>query len=150
MWKQDSRRKKSAGISFCFGSALGILLLSGCGTDGPERVPVSGKVTFQGQPVKLGEMRFFPIEGTIASMTGAQIKDGLYEVAHRGGVQVGTHKVEILAFEIKADKPSSGEEKVYGGPARRQYLPEKYHKKTELKLTIESGSGHVTHDFELE
>lgn len=138
------------GVFLRFTSILGILLLSGCGKNGPECVTVSGQVTYQGKPVESGEMRLFPIEGTVAPMTGAKIEGGHYRVKHHGGVQIGTHKVEILAFEVEANQPSTGQGQSYGGPPHRQYLPPKYNKNTELKMTIESGSGPVTHDFELE
>ncbi|MEO2045576.1 MAG: hypothetical protein ABGX16_03260 [Pirellulales bacterium] len=150
MQKQECWVMGPGGILLEFTSALGILLLSGCSKGGPECVVVSGLVTYQGKPVESGEMRFFPIEGTVAPMTGSQIEGGRYQVKHHGGVQVGTHKIEILAFEVKENKPSVGQGQSYGGPPRHQYLPPKYNKNTELKLTIDSGSGPVAHDFVLE
>jgi hypothetical protein len=150
MWIQDCWRKMPSEIAICFTSALGIVLLNGCTQRGPERVTVNGQVTYQGKSVGSGEMRFFPIEGTVAPMTGAQIKEGYYQVDHHGGVQIGIHKVEILAFKVNENKPASSEGQSYGGPPQHQYLPAKYNKSTELKLIIESGSGPVTHDFNLD
>jgi len=49
-----------AALVFC---ALGVLLLCGCGPSGPKRVPVRGRVTFDGAPPPgLGTVYFRPIQ----------------------------------------------------------------------------------------
>lgn len=125
----------------------------GCGRGGPERVVVSGTVTYQGRPLETGTIRFRPIGGTRAPASGAEIIDGQYEVAARGGVPVGTYRVQIVAHRVDpryagaAEPATSGS--VDGGPPRQQYLPEKYNTRSELTLTIEPGSGPITEDFVL-
>lgn len=37
-----------------------------------------------------------------------------------------------------------------GPPTGEQYIPEKYNEKTELEVTIDSGSDKITKDFQLE
>lgn len=67
-----------------------VLLVSvaGCGrSDGPETFIVTGTVTYQGQPVQEGEIRFAPVEGTKGPASGSTIRDGVYTVTARGGVQ---------------------------------------------------------------
>lgn len=135
---------------------LTIATFAGCGgvDDEPERVVVFGKVTYDGNPVEVGEIRFVPAEGTSAPSSGAQIEKGLYRVEHKGGVPVGTFQVRISAYKA----PGSGEGgDIPGAPsgdpmaAREQYLPEKYTgADSDLTLTVESGSGEIEKDFALQ
>ena len=128
---------------------LGLVFLVGCGRSGPEMVTVSGTVTFEGRPVQEGRIRFRPAEGTRATVTGADIRDGKYTVTNKGGVPVGTHRVEIEA--LRARPGAGGGADIPGAPATsvQQYIPARYNKQTELTITIEPGSGAVTKDFAL-
>ncbi len=58
---------------------------------------ISGTVTYDGQPVKLGQVCFVPIEGTKGPLNAAMIIDGQYRIEARGGVQPGTYRVEVAA-----------------------------------------------------
>jgi hypothetical protein len=104
-----------------------VAMTGGCGPSGLERAVLSGTVTYQGQPVKEGLIRFIPIKGTEGPSWGAHIIDGRYKAAGKGGVPVGTHKVEILAYRTKpqparpAGLPSSGFELDAPAP-REQYV----------------------------
>ena len=120
-------------------------LLSGCGgQEGPARVVVSGKVTFQGQPVADGQIRFVPKPGTAAPVTIEAIKNGTYSTDTSGGVPVGEHLVEIRAYDPNQPPPTGP-----GEPPRRQLLPDKYNSKTELELKAKAGQRPITRDFEL-
>jgi hypothetical protein len=122
--------------------------LGGCGGRGIETVPVVGRVSFEGEPIKEGRIRFFPVEGTTGPMTGAEIREGQYEVQNRGGVPVGKHRVEIEARRF--GKGGSGPEVPgLGNPAVEQFIPAKYNRQSQLFVTVESGSGKKTLDFDL-
>ena len=55
------------------------LLAAGCGGPSrPETVPVSGRVTYQGKPVPMGQIMFYPDQGRPA--TGAIDADGNYRL----------------------------------------------------------------------
>ena len=127
---------------------------TGCGRDGPERAVVTGKVTYCGEPVKKGIIRFKPTKGTKTPPWGANIIDGRYEAFGKGGVPVGTHKVEIMAWrdaQPKSAQAANDSMDVAGGAiSGKQYLPPKYNTRTELEITIEPGSGEVARDFILE
>ena len=132
--------------------ALVAAILTGCGGGGPERVIVSGTVTFNEQPLEQGTIRFRPIEGTQAPSGGAQIVAGKYTVDARGGLDVGTYQVTIVAERIDPayDGPVETESiDLQRGPPRQQYIPARYNTRSELRLTIEPGSGPLTKDFEL-
>ena len=135
-------------------SSLGLLLVAsilGCGaTTGPERAIVSGSVTYDGQPVEDGMIRFVPAEGTKAPVSGAVIKAGRYTADSQGGVPVGTHRIEILGN--RPDPKAAPVVDVPGveGPATIQYLPAKYNQTSQLTLTVKPGGGPMTKDFSLE
>lgn len=118
---------------------------TGCGRgDGIERVVMSGKVTHQGQPVADGEIRFRPAEGTSAPITIERIVNGEYRTTMSGGVPVGSHRVEIRAYNPEDPLPQGP-----GDPQRRQLLPPQYNSQSTLTITVESGQSRLTQDFEL-
>jgi hypothetical protein len=115
--------------------ALGLLALAlGCG-GGPRRVVVHGKVTFKGQPLSDGQIRFI-IDNRPTAM--GQIKKGMYRIDHQGGVPVGSGKVEIEGFE---DTKRVAFTSIDGKKTMeaRQILPAKYNEKSELKVEITAG-----------
>ena len=126
---------------------LAVLLpmVSGCGRgDGIERVTMAGSVTFRGQPVAEGQIRFIPKAGTAAPLTIEKVAAGRYATETSGGVPVGKHRVEILAWNPNEPAPSGP-----GAPPRRQLLPAKYNTQSQLEITLEPGQGQLNKDFDL-
>lgn len=123
--------------------------LAGCGK-ASDRVLVSGKVTYLGEPVANGEIRFDAIGGT-TQPAGASIRDGQYQAVGKGGVPVGKHRVSITAFRPNANAPAapSGAGPMGGGGVPIQYLPAKYNTNSELTVTLEPGETKKTLDFDL-
>jgi hypothetical protein len=70
--------------------------LLGCGTGGPEIVPIEGTVTHNGEPVSNVRIYFAPIDGrpswAVSDDKGHFVLD--YDVDH-DGAKVGTHKVWV-------------------------------------------------------
>ena len=131
----------------CSYIALCVIILSmvlGCGHGGLERVDVSGEVTFGGQPVRDGQIRFLPKPGTNAPVTIEPITEGRYSTATSSGVPVGSYRVEIRAYDPSVPAPSGP-----GMPPRRQLLPTKYNTQSTLEMVVESGQGPLNQDFEL-
>ncbi len=116
-------------------------LLFACG-DGMDRVKMSGKVTYGGQPVVDGMIRFAPKPGTERPLTVEPIKDGQYNTNTSGGVPSGSYKIDIRAFHPDDPVPMGP-----GAPARRQLLPPKYNNQTELEITLKPGQGKLEKDF---
>ena len=79
-------------------------------------------------------------------MAAAMIQNGRYAASAKGGVLVGTHDVEILAFR---ENSPQGQSAASDSPLMVQYLPEKYNVKTGLSITIPAGSGPLVQDFDL-
>ncbi|MEX0642715.1 MAG: hypothetical protein WD468_08450 [Pirellulales bacterium] len=89
--------------------------MAGCDDVRPQRVPVSGQVLIDGQPLKYGYVRFVP-KGARAS--GGQIDhEGRFKLGcftSDDGAVIGAHRVEVNAGE------KLGETKV------RWHAPKKY------------------------
>jgi hypothetical protein len=79
----------------------------GCGgSGGPPLVPISGTVTFKGQPVPAGYVSFTPGPGG-GSVRVVQIRNGKYDSAEMvgtKGVHPGPNQVRIAGFDGKVVK----------------------------------------------
>ena len=91
----EVRRSVSIAIFAAFVGVNG-----GCGDGRPDRVPVSGTVLIDGQPLKHGYVRFVP--------TGARASGGEVDGSGRfsltcfepgDGAVLGTHRVEVMTRE---------------------------------------------------
>lgn len=122
------------------------LALVGCSDSG--RLPLNGKVSFNGVPVEYGYVQFTPMAGTTGPTAGADVKDGAYEVASVRGLFKGSYRVEIQSWKrsggVSVD-PVTGE-RTQGGDLN-QVLPAKYNKKSELTVEIEPAK--QSYDFHL-
>ncbi len=78
-------------------SSLCCVVCSGCGSTGVPSKELQGTVTFQGEPVEQGTIRFVPVDGTPGPACVGQISRGKYCIKSRGGVPLGSHRVEINA-----------------------------------------------------
>ncbi len=127
-------------------SLTAALLSAGCGPSGPERAIVTGAVTYQGQPIANGVIRFVPTGQTKGPAAGASIENGTYEANLKGGVVVGVNRVEITAVQPRSD-PAGRDIAAMEG-AGVQYIPEQYNLQSTLNVTIESG-GPFVKNFDL-
>jgi len=121
------------------GLALGLLsaMLAGCGPDRPRRVPVSGRVLIDGEPITTGFVRVVPDDARPA--VGKLQSDGsfrLHTFDEGDGCVTGTHRVAVLAREVL-------------NPSELRWLaPKKYHKiETSGKTVTIDGP---TDDLEIE
>ena len=134
-------------IAACITAGCMIVAVGGCGPRGPERAVLTGKVTYRNEPIKEGIVSFRPIKGTPGPSWGADIINGQYSAHGKGGVPVGTHRVEITAWRQgrQPGSPSPGFDA--GAGPREQYIPAKYNTQSQLEVTVEPGSGAITRDF---
>jgi hypothetical protein len=108
-----------------------LVLFAGCSDGKPTRVPISGKVLIDGQPLKLGSIAYVP-QG--ARPSGSAIdKDGHFVMScyeHGDGAVLGAHRVMVTgakhisetaiqweAPKIYADINTSGLVQNVDGPA---------------------------------
>jgi hypothetical protein len=123
------------------------LMFSGCGQsdDNFERVVVSGAVTFDGQPIHSGRIRFIPTGDNNSPVAGAVIDAGRYSVTNKGGVPIGAYRVEITAERlVKGANPEADI------PALEQYIPVRYNRSSGLTLSVPSGQPTLEQNFPLE
>ena len=82
---------------------LCLAVLAGC-DDRPTRVPVSGIVTIDGQPLNRGNIKFVPKEGRPSA--GTIGSDGRFTLTcydGNDGALLGTHRVQVAANRIISD-----------------------------------------------
>jgi hypothetical protein len=128
--------------------AVFALAVAGCNSKGAGRASVSGKVTFDGQPVGTGQIVFEPA-GT-GRLGIAQIVNGIYAMPAEQGPTSGSYIIRITA-----DRPTG---KTAKGPASsgeqssaevyEQYIPLKYNEQSELRTDIGAEASAVR-DFDL-
>jgi len=93
-----------------------VLVMTSCGTtdDGlGQRFPVSGKVTYNGNPLEKGSISFVPEDGKGIGASGA-IQNGSYTMSTGGnndGAPAGKYKVTITAKEDSLAKAKADFEK---------------------------------------
>ena len=79
-------------------AAVCLPLVTGCGKESSTKV-VYGTVTYAGERVETGQLRFVPIDGTPGPASLAKIVNGEFRIEARGGVPIGRHRVEVEAFK---------------------------------------------------
>jgi hypothetical protein len=91
-------------VPSCSALALMLLATSGCGDGRPARVPVSGQVLIDGQPLKFGVVDFVPEEGR--SSSGVLDMSGRFTLScfteHDGAI-LGKHQIQVHAEEVIND-----------------------------------------------
>lgn len=98
---------------------------------------VSGKATYQGEPIVVGQIRFSPIPPSKGPLTIEQIRDGEFNTSLNGGLPVGTHRVEIKMFRPE-EYATMGRSP--GSPGPEQLLPDKFNRESELTIDVAPGS----------
>lgn len=125
-----------------------VVLLSGCGSDGPELAEVTGTVTVDGKPVPNAILTFIPTGGSTSyGKTDEQGKYTLMFTDTKYGAMIGTHKVEIEVRRYSPDEivemKAAGEEVSTSFVA----IPAKYKAAGALTADVKSGSNII--DFTL-
>lgn len=136
-----------------WGLVAGIFLALGVGCgggDGLELYGVTGKVTYDGEPVSNGSISFEPAAGTTGPASGSGLaEDGTYEVPDEKGLVPGTYNVRITGNRKTGRQVPAGPPTPPGSMVDEvaQYIPAQYNTKTTLTVQIEKGKNE--HDFKL-
>jgi hypothetical protein len=128
--------------------------VGGCSTESSPtsnmpRREVSGKVTFDGQPLAVGKIQFVPVdpgtEKTPRLPASGTIKDGTFTIPQEEGPVPGKYLVSISsqpAREVTADKEPGSL-----GKAGPEKIPDKYNRKTALETEIKDSENALTFDL---
>lgn len=79
---------------------IAVAVIVGCGPSGPQPYPVSGTVTYHGEPVRAGLIIFAPDAtlGNPGPAIVATIENGQYRTLPGKGMIGGPHRVTITGF----------------------------------------------------
>ena len=134
--------------------------LAGCGgaIDTLPRQPISGTVTFEGEPLKSGSIQFVPDKTKEGITSGGVITDGRFDVAQADGPVPGQYKVIIFAAGGSGAAANAGEPPGPGPTVEKKgrldrsggggLIPMRYNLRTELKAEVKAG-GANTFTFDL-
>jgi len=88
---------RAARISTAFFAVMIAVATVGCGGGGPPsgRLPISGDVTLDGQPLDQGAIQFEPFDKTSKLNAGGVITNGKFQIATEQGLPPGKYKVVI-------------------------------------------------------
>lgn len=160
-----------------FGSAsvfltalLGIAVTIGCGSSRSSTYPVTGTVTYNGEPVEGASVALSATEPETRGAVGITDADGRYELTtfEKGdGAMPGEFKVRVFKYDREPEEPEeleAGEdpykiedmpddyepEEYAESPPPQHLLPKKYSNPslTPLSFTVEEGEN--TFDIDLE
>jgi hypothetical protein len=117
--------------TFFLGLLPATALLAGCFPGANPGVAVSGRVTYQGKPVD-DAMIFFRLDFDKSGRgASAYISNGRYSIPAERGPFPGEFDVEIVPVGGVAPTGNPG-----GPEAGAPSIPEKYNRKTELRVVI--------------
>ena len=129
-------------VLFVFALCGSSLACMGCGGDADGLQELTGRVTYNGEPIPEGRIQFRSLDESQHAYAGV-IQDGQYTVR----VAPGPAAVEVRASRLipgKYDESNPGEPV----PVGEMYIPEKYNSRTELQVRIDEST--VSEDFALE
>jgi hypothetical protein len=139
------------------GLALMAAMLAGCRPSGPAYWPINGKVTFQGKPVTVGQIRFcdpaagidviesLDAQGQYTILTGNRkgLPEGQYQVAVMPKLDFSRVKCEPNGRPIPSTMPSAAEK----NPPN---IPQKYQDPATSGLTLTVKPASNTFDVDMQ
>lgn len=140
-----------------------ILAIAPCGCVVDEQpsgyLPIAGRVTYRGQPLKNGTINFLPIRGRGESASGRISNGAISDVTtHKlgDGIKEGSYQVTIVAFEETAkvqrddrfNGPTAGEVAALAANTKI-LIPLKYSSLRESDLRVEVSADKHTFEFDL-
>ena len=106
---------------------LATLSASGCSKPGrPGYHTVTGRVTFDGQPLANGFVQFVPV-GSKASPESGRIANGLYRLESKAGKMT----VHVLSTRLTGKM-----DPVMGTAIEEMFIPQRYNSKSELTAEV--------------
>jgi hypothetical protein len=118
--------------------AATVLALAGCGAGDGKRA-VTGTVTWKGQPLATGMIRFLPQDRTVSTETVAVITQGSYAVPKDKGLLPGVYSVSVSSPDPKSGQgPPDAPPGERGGYPASERIPAKYNTQTTLTFEVKA------------
>jgi len=127
-------------------AVVALLPLTGCG-GGEERLAISGKVLFKGEPLDQGRIDFVP-PNNAGSLSGAVVENGAFSIPRDKGLLPGTYLVRVYSYDRKGAKVP---DPIPGDPGAQQFrerISRKYNVDTILRAEVQKGN--VAFEFKVE
>lgn len=126
-----------------------LLLLSGCGPSGPERIDISGTVSYKGKPVEDGALELIPTGG--GPMQPVSVKDGKFTATGEYGVLVGDYKVVFHSYAVRANKnPEQAGGDFPSMQPQIEVLPKNYSSEASTEtMSLKKGMGSAEFTYDL-
>ncbi len=134
-------------LPLCTAALAGVLI--GCGSepayDGPPRIPISGKVTLDGQPIDGGTISFLP-QNQDQRPAGGPIVNGEYSVPREKGGNEGRYRVQINWLKPTGQKVKDSDT---GGmvDVAKESVPSQFNTASTLEVTLSEENN--VHNFDL-
>ena len=127
--------------------SIALAAIAGCsgGGDKYDRLPFSGTVTLDGQPLASGYVIFVPKSGQPTQSTGI-IDGGKFEIPKKAGTVAGKYSVAIFSgveSSIGSAAPATPEAEAAAKKGKGERVPRKYNIDTILTVDIEAGKDNV-------
>jgi hypothetical protein len=122
------------------------LCLAGCSDGGA--CSVSGQVTFDGQPLPEGNIKFDPAGESQGAAGAAKIQDGRYEIPLDSGMLAGKFLVSVTANKKTGRTVKQFDSTTATMDEIIQYIPDRYNVQSELQVDLTPGPNQK--DFQLD
>lgn len=157
-WNGNWRHKHTLPCSVVWHSAMlaafAVIVSSGCGSNSPKTVPVTGKISYNGQPLSSGTVMLIPETADGYGATGQILEDGTFKLTSfkpNDGAAPGTYKVTVQVFP---DEEAGGEELGLPGAefgvGKKPPIPLGYGDPATTKLSALINDGETELDLKLE
>jgi hypothetical protein len=126
----------------------------GCGGsktyDGPDRVAISGKVTFDEEPVDAGMISFIPESREKHRPASAVITKGEYTIPEAQGPNEGAYKVEIRWSRPTGEQILDTQDTGEMIDVTKEVIPAKFNTQSELSEEITKQTNTFNYDLKSE
>jgi hypothetical protein len=112
--------------------AIPVLLSTGCGPSGPQKITIRGMVTLDGVALPEGQVVFIPSDPSLGAAGGA-IANGVFTVT----TYKGPHQVEVHA-EKRLPRPVPPGAPPEAGFTFVSIIPKRYNEQTTLTFDVHS------------
>ena len=118
---------------------------SGRPYEGEVRIPLSGKVTYDGKPIDGGTISFLPADES-KRVSGGPLIQGAYSVPEEKGANPGSYRVEVR-WPQPTGKKYKDPDTLETFNEQKESMPARYNTQSELKVEVSATQN--TFDFDL-